>query len=565
MAAPLIQLEVGGVAPVLRYDLPEPTSYEGKNFIELDVEDDDGIFVEAASEMPTSAAVLEMQQLPREVLRAELADYLRTGVARRPGLPRIDPGALRRGGFTRTGGLGSLGAVVAGGGLGGAEVGGTIAGPPPGAVPPPPGSNVFDDRVVDALLVDVLDGHNVVPGVGVDGEPTVDTAPVPVDPDPHLYLVESLRLTSFLGDYGAGRIVKTFTLLPGEITKISIRSFKGSEVTKKSASSVLDSLTRESASDLETSVTREQSDQKSYQKTKEYYADAEASASWGWGSAKVKAGVKGSSNAAREESVKNVTNATEKHAARASAKREVEVNTSYEETVRTEEEIAIERQIENINLSRTLNFVFRQMNQQFVTLLHLTDVRIGFFNGDRASRREVPLSRLDALLAEVVKPEKRATVRAVVLEQLSAVRGIDGVPVDVVRRVQFDQGDDFIQFDPTLTATHTDTHGRSHTVPGVLLEHRDLVMRTEGVVVEALLGNGDALDGYAAELQGLEVRRREAEVALAQARAVQLELVNTAIDQGDADRADRAERLASRGCCDDRPTGPAPTPTPSDG
>ena len=45
---------------------------------------------------------------------------------------------------------------------------------------------------------------------------------------------------------------------------------------------------------------------------------------------------------------------------------------------------AIEREIENINLSRTLNFVFRQMNQKFVTMLHLTDVRVAFFNGDGA-------------------------------------------------------------------------------------------------------------------------------------------------------------------------------------
>src|SRR5262249_54731172 len=151
-------------------------------------------------------------------------------------------------------------------------------------------------------------------------------------PDPHLYLVESIRLTSFLGDYGAGRIVKTFSLLPGEKTKISVRSFLQRESTRKAASSVLDSLTEESAHDLETSVTREQSDQSKFESTKEYYAEGEASAKWGWGNAKVKAGAKGSSNAAREESVKNVANATEKHSARASAKRDVEVNTSYEET-----------------------------------------------------------------------------------------------------------------------------------------------------------------------------------------------------------------------------------------
>jgi len=558
-AAPLIRLEEGGTAPVLRYDLPEPTSYEGKTFIELAFDDD--VFLPVASEMPTAAAASELRQLPRDELRAELAEYVRTGVSARSGLPRVSPAVLRSAGRGRAV-IGGAEQPVAGGVNGG---GGVVFGLPPGVTPPSSGDQ-REGLIVDGLMVEVLDGRNIVPGVGTDGEPTVDTAPIPVEPDPHLYLVESLRLTSFLGDYGAGRIVKTFTLLPGEVTKISIRTFKGTEATRKSASSVLDSLTSESAADLETSVTREQSDQKSYQKTKEYYADAEASATWGWGSANVKAGVKGSSNAAREESVKNVTNATEKHSARASAKREVEVNTSYEETVRTTEEVAIERDIENINLSRTLNFVFRQMNQQFVTLLHLTDVRVAFFNGDRASRREVPLSRLDDLLVQVLKPDKVDAVRDSVLEQLSAVRGLDGSAVDVVRRVQIGQDDEYLQFDPALRASVTDDHGRTHTVPGVLLEHRDLVMRTEGVVVEALLGNGDALDGYAAQLQQLEVERREAEVALAQARAAQLQLVNFAIEHGDAEQADRAERLASRCCPDVHAIGNTPTaPSPNDG
>ena len=62
------------------------------------------------------------------------------------------------------------------------------------------------------------------------------------------------------------------------------------------------------------------------------------------------------------------------------------------------------RQLENINLSRTLNFVFRQMNQAFISFVHLTDVRIGYFDGRRESRIEVPVSALDSLLDRVVKP-----------------------------------------------------------------------------------------------------------------------------------------------------------------
>jgi hypothetical protein len=538
---PLIQLEEGGVAPVLRYDVPEPTSYDGKHFLRLTFDHD--VFLPAASEMPGAAAATTFRQLPRDVLRAELDSWARTGTSARAGLPSVPTALLRR----------ASGAAVRPTSLDAPFVVDTGTPTPPPPPPPPP-----DDDLIDGLLAEVLAGKQFVTVVTVDGEEEVEPVPVPTVPDPHLYLIESIRLSSFLGDYGAGRIVKTFSLLPGEVTRISMRTFRQQESSRKAASSVLDSLTNESAQDLQTSVVREQSDQRSFGTTSEYYADAEASARWGWGDAKVSAGVKGSSNAAREESVKNVANATAQHTARASAKREVEVNTSSEASARSEDELSIEREIENINLSRTLNFVFRQMNQEFTTALHLTDVRVAFFNGDRASRREVPLSRLDDLLEEVVLPGDRDEVRAVVLEQLEAVRDRLGVPVAVVERVEVGPGDSFLRFDPALTSLVDDGRGRTFTVPGLLLHQDRLVMRTEGVVVEALLGNGAALDGYAEQLQGLEVEQRGADVALATARAAQLALVNDVIADGDDARADRVERLVAR-CC------PAPAGHAADG
>ena len=47
-------------------------------------------------------------------------------------------------------------------------------------------------------------------------------------------------------------------------------------------------------------------------------------------------------------------------------------------------------------MSRTLNFVFRQMNQKFYTVLSLVDVRIGFFNG--FEKQEVTVPEIDQLL-----------------------------------------------------------------------------------------------------------------------------------------------------------------------
>ena len=505
---------------MLRYDVPEPTSYAGKNFIELEF--DENVFAQAALAMPSNVAGDRLSDLPEDSVRAAIAGYLRTGISARAELPDVPVSVLRRG-LTPTRAEPATPVVI---------------GAPPETPPDP------DDDYIDDLRQRIDLGYHLVKGEGLYGEPDVTVLPpVPEDPDPHLYLVETLRLTSYLGDYGAGRIVKTFSLLPGEVTTISVKTYRQTESTSKSASSVLDSLTQESATDLETSLMTEQSDQKSFAKTDEYYADVSASAKWGWGSASGKAGVKGSSNATREEAVKNVSNATQKHSASASAKREVEVNTSYEVSEKAGEEVSIERRIENINLSRTLNFIFRQMNQEFVTFLHLTDIRIGFFNGDGKSTREVPLSALDRLLDEVIKPTKQAEVRGIILEQLSAVRDHVGNSMDVKREITVAPGDTYLQFNTDLATTFEDKQGREYEIPGVLLKTDYFTMRTEGVIVEAMLGNGQALDSYAERLQDLEVQRRAALVAKDEKIAAQLGLVNEAIGSADESRAGIAERL----------------------
>ena len=69
---------------------------------------------------------------------------------------------------------------------------------------------------------------------------------------------------------------------------------------------------------------------------------------------------------AREEFAKNISSALQKHVSKASAKREVQVNTSYEVRTQAGEETSVEREIANINVGATLNFVFRQMNQEFI-------------------------------------------------------------------------------------------------------------------------------------------------------------------------------------------------------
>lgn len=508
--SPMIRLEENGIAPVLRYDIPEPTSYSGVNLIEL----------------PVAASAF------RQDLFDVQYDNTASAALRRPDELRTHLRALAGGARGLRGATGLL-----------LDVGGE--GAPPKPVPP---SDDVPDDILDSLVARLNAGERLVVSNNAFGTPTVSTTQVPTSPRPALYLVETLRLSSYLGDYGAGRVIKTMTLLPGESTKISVTTFRETDEKRVESSSVLDSVTDEAATDLSQSIQSEQSNQKAFTESSEYYADVAAKANWGWGSAQAKAGVKGGTNAARQEATKNLSNATETHAAKASSKREVEVDASYEATSKQSEQVAIEREITNVNVSRTLNFVFRQMNQEFVTFTHLTDVRVAYFDGFHESRREVPLSDLEHLLDEVVVDHERPAVKQMILDELSDVLDWRGQSVALVEEVALPNSTTtFRRFSPRVE-TVTLGHGEGETtyeIPGVVLGIDNYVMRTDGVIVESLLGEGVALDAYAAELQSIEVDRRRAEADLLAARAARAALVNQIIEQGDEARADVARRVAA--------------------
>jgi hypothetical protein len=76
--------------------------------------------------------------------------------------------------------------------------------------------------------------------------------------------------------------------------------------------------------------------------------------------------------------------------------------------------------------------------------------------------------------------------------------------------------------------------GTTVTVPGIIMEATTLSLRTDGVICEALLGNGDALDDYSRGLQResvvekqLDNEIKKQEVADA---AQRLDVVQTADD-----------------------------------
>lgn len=487
---PMIKLDPKGSAPILSYNVPEPTSYTGTNVIELKFEDADIFSTSGGQGTPLVTK--------EEYDTTKIEKIMREGFN--------DPKLFA---YVKL----SKGRIWYEGGGDTAYVTSTpdIKISPELASIQPYGHVYY--QLTQGLLLNVYtDMYGVV---------TCNWVPIPRINKQRLLLVERYRLSNFLGSYGAGRTIKTFTLLPGEKTRISVKTYSRKETSIKNASSILDSFDQASTQDFEHSVQAEQSDRRSASENLSYYVDAEANFNWGWGNASVKAGVKGGTNSSREEFAKNLSNATQKHSSKASAKRDVQINTTTEVKEQTGEEEEIVREIQNINVSRTLNFVFRQMNQEHITILHLVDVRLAYWNGNPNEKQEFTLPQMETLLANYIKEEHRNTVRKAIVEELSYIFDYKDQPHSFIERRA-------LLRDPSKSETVKDNLLTSYyrvrkdlrmryaependidiEVPGIILFADKNVMRTDGIIVDAILGAGDGLDTYSHGLQDEAIREK---------------------------------------------------------
>lgn len=490
----IVALDPKGPSTVLKYDVPQPSSYSGRNCIELDFvpqgQAAKDYFNPVLFQAPPAPAVASLSE---SALAQKIKSDLSLGIMT-PGIFHPTP-------------------IIAN----------PTYPPPQSSTPIPPTSAI----AISADQVANLFKQGYKPKVyqSLFGTPAFKVIPATPIIRPRVLLVESHRISTFLGSYGAGRVLSTTSLLPGEATRISIRSYTKETVTRAQASSILDSFSQESADDFEKTLQSEQSTKQNSSESFEYHAEAEAEGSWGWGSAKVSGGVKGSTNSSREEFAKHTSSATTKHAQKASAKRDVQVNSSSQSVAETGEETEIVREVKNINVSRTLTFVFRQMNQEFITVHHLVDLRLAFFNGDGTKTREYTLPELETLLQDVILPAKQAEVREAIVAEISNIMDYQGkvpAPLDMdnkdakprtfVEKVnRFDNAGKVVssywRFARDLYSTYADaTTSAINGIQGIILAATKNTMRTDGVMVETIIGGGDALDTYSHSLQDEKVR-----------------------------------------------------------
>lgn len=357
----------------------------------------------------------------------------------------------------------------------------------------------------------------------------------PRDSKPRLAIVESHRLTSYLGDYGAGRVVQTFSLLPGEKARIAIQTYTKTMSKRNEASSFLDSYSKESADDFERAIKSEQTDKQESQRRDEWHVDAQVSSNWGFMSAKLQAGYAGSASAGREQFSKDVMNATRKCSSRASNKRDIQIEQRSQIQTELGEQESSEREIHNLNTGRVLSFVFRQMNQEFISILHLFDAHVAFFDAAVPdSLRLIELSELDRFLEGTVKAEAQAGIRDAITTILSNVFDAEGNRLSLVEKVKLGGGPlEYLRVRRDLVSKH---EGRI-PVPGIILSASRNVLRTDGLIVEAVLGAGEGLDAYARGLQEEQVRSRRLANELLATQIEREKLAQKLLSASDADGA----------------------------
>ncbi len=374
--------------------------------------------------------------------------------------------------------------------------------------------------LVDRFAANATAGVVMVPGVDSGGGGIIEEVPEEeLDPNPQLFLIEAYGISSFLGDYGMGRTVRTFTLLPGESTTIRLKTWQSSKESIKESSSIIDSSEQSAKDRFSNKIQNETTDKKTKSKTEKWKVEAEASASWGWGSASVKASAEGEYHSGREQFARSTSDAVSEHANEASSKRELSVTSSSETEVEIGEETSIERVINNVNMRRVLNFVFRELNQTYTTKLHLKGIYVGFTNEREGTWRQVSISGLRGLLEEVLEPNKIDEIAQRILKISGTVFNSADIPVRTLEKVTYDPVQDTSSIEPVIldnsgeyspptpTEYYRFKQGAlkqdedDHPVDGVLLSEQTIVMRTDSVIVEALLGQADALDNYSMEIQ----------------------------------------------------------------
>lgn len=503
---PMIKLGNGENPPVLDYNLPQTTSFVANVYLPVPI--DAGKFKPTyASHPPNGESYYDkVQAIDTGQLTANIANSFAGVVATAPASMGTEVSQL------------SVSPLV------------NIADAATLTLAEAPTSPVLDVKVAGMPVVQVAElSKNAMPVITTNlaGHNVIQFRPKPFTVKPSITIVEHYRVNTYLGRYGAGETVKTFSLLTGEKTTISIKTYKQTVTNKKDVQNVLDSFSDESASDLENIA-----EQESNTHTKDTTStDKKVSGGLSLPLPKIQVSASASysktTNSEREESIKTLNRALSKQTQKSVSNRKIEVNTETSSTNTESEESTVTRVLENLNKSRTLNFVFRQLNQELITVTYLDDVTFVFSNGYEEKKIVTKIDGLLQMLEEVMtNPADALATFQEIVNQLGNVYDYEDAtnPKSFLEKYTENIYDFFnhtqgspwpptppatpilttprFRKDPNLESSYTPFSGANPiTVKGIIKNVTHRVLPTDSVIVDSILGQGEALDCFNLKLQ----------------------------------------------------------------
>lgn len=498
---PFIKLEENGKASILNYNLPQSTCYDASTFLVMDL---DRKFFNTRTK-PQINFWADVEKLTVEEIKDLIIDEMDSAISKSI---FVNPEVLKKDNvrqFERAELINtSENAIGLKTGVQAVENEARIANVP-----------------ISVIANKVKKGFRPALHEDLTGKVSVIYLPKPITRNPQIIIEMKLKMCSFLGDYGAGRTVKTFSLLPGERTTISIRNWEHNELSKKQASNVLDSLSESSSSELQSMIERENAHSSTITQGMNTEFGGGLGLKLGNDTIGLNANFGGkkskSFTSALSDSVRVLVKSTSSHVSKTDSLRQIEINSETSSINITENEETIIRQLENINKSRVLNFVFRQLLQEFFTITYLDDVSIIYSDGFPENKIVSSISGLDDFLDEVIPlAENRDKVKSAILNRLCSIYDFEGTRQSFIECVQEELSCD-LDCDclPNIETEKYCYFRKRHdlyqsyngkTVHGIILDTTHRVIRTPALVVDALLGQGEALDCYNQKLQEAAVR-----------------------------------------------------------
>jgi len=219
----------------------------------------------------------------------------------------------------------------------------------------------------------------------------------------------------------------------------------------------------------------------------------------------------GYSNTGTRASNLNVLNSAINNCVQSSnASRQMNVNTTTVDTADSGEEDVTVRVIQNVNLSRVLNFTWRQLLQQYTTITWLSGLKFAYTNGYPGSYSVVDISALPNMLQDVLSSQQCIdTVMCQLLAPYCNVLDYTDTPQQFIEAITVNVGGCLQQWLPqcstktellwrvnkALQMTYSDDDVNL-TVNGVILSVTNQTLYTDSLICDALLGAGEALDCF---------------------------------------------------------------------